>query len=214
VNIGRRVVLKLLRKDIAADPRVEERFNREARACAAVAHPNITTIYEVNRHEGLWYICMEYVEGRTLRSLLRNKGLIAIDDAIRFAAATADALAAAHDRGIVHRDIKPENIMVMPDGAVKVLDFGLAAFTSGALEPFEIGSMKTVEACRCDWLWRAGMAAARRSGRRPGAAIRARGGADRRAGVRSGVSGAGRRLQGGAPAREDPPARLPRALHS
>jgi len=144
-NIGRRVVLKLLRKDIAADPRVEERFNREARACAAVAHPNITTIYEVNRHEGLWYICMEFVEGRTLRSLLRNKGLIAIDDAIRFASGTADALAAAHDRGIVHRDIKPENIMVTADGAVKVLDFGLAAFTAGALEPFEIGSMKTVE---------------------------------------------------------------------
>ncbi len=144
-NIGRRVVLKLLRKDIAADPRVEERFNREARACAAVAHPNITTIYEVNRHEGLWYICMEYVEGRTLRALLRNKGLIPIDDAVRFASGTADALAAAHDRGIVHRDIKPENIMVTPDGAVKVLDFGLAAFTAGTLEPLEIGTMKTVE---------------------------------------------------------------------
>ncbi len=145
LNIGRRVVLKMLRRDIAVDPRVEERFNREARACAAVSHPNITTIYEVNRHEGNWYICMEYVEGKTLRALLREGGTLDIPEAVRIAAGTADALGAAHERGIVHRDIKPENIMLTPAGGIKVLDFGLAAFTGAALEPFEIGSMKTVE---------------------------------------------------------------------
>src|ERR1041384_7037290 len=92
LNIGRRVVLKLLKSDLAADPRMAERFHREARACAAVSHPNITTIYEVNRYEGSWYICMELIEGDTLRSILGRRGALGLDEAVRVAACAADAL--------------------------------------------------------------------------------------------------------------------------
>ena len=98
LNIGRRVVIKLLRSEVAGDPRVQERFQREARACASVSHPNITTIYEVNRHQDLWYICMEYIEGRTLRAMLREQALLPVVEAVRVAAA-ADGLGAAHGLG-------------------------------------------------------------------------------------------------------------------
>lgn len=143
VNIGRRVVLKLLKADLASDPRMEERFHREARASAAVAHPNITTIYEVNQYEGSWYICMEFLEGETLRSLIGRRGALPFAEAVRIAASTADALGAAHEVGIVHRDMKPENIMITSAGQVKVLDFGLAAFTDALIRPPDIGALET-----------------------------------------------------------------------
>ncbi len=143
VNIGRQVVLKLLKADLMSDARVEERFRREARACASVNHPNISIIYEVDRHKDVWFICMEFVEGRTLRALLRERTVLPLAEAVRVAASAADALGTAHDRGIVHRDMKPENIMLATSGQVKVLDFGLAAFTGGPLAPFDIGQMET-----------------------------------------------------------------------
>src|SRR5678815_2285958 len=143
INIGRRVVLKLLKADLASDPRMEERFHREARACAAVTHPNITTIFEVNRHEGSWYICMEFIEGETLRAILGRRGALPLAEAVRIAACAADALGAAHDIGIVHRDMKPENIMITTTGQVKVLDFGLAAFTDSLRQPLDIAMMDT-----------------------------------------------------------------------
>ncbi len=143
LNIGRTVVLKVLRDDLAGDPHTEERFRREARACASVSHPNISIIYEVDRHEGLWFICMEYVQGRTLRAMLREQGVLPLAEAVRIAVQTADALAAAHDRGIVHRDVKPENLMLTAMGQVKVLDFGLAVFTSRLLQPLEVAAMET-----------------------------------------------------------------------
>ena len=143
LNIGRKVVLKLLKGDLAADPQMAERFHREARACAAVVHPNITTIYEVDRHEGSWFICMEYVEGQTLRSRLRQSERLTLAMAVSVACGAADALGAAHQRGIVHRDMKPENIMLTPSGQVKVLDFGLAAFTTAMLKPLDLQAMQT-----------------------------------------------------------------------
>ncbi|HET6372732.1 MAG TPA: tetratricopeptide repeat protein [Candidatus Polarisedimenticolia bacterium] len=143
LNIGRKVVLKLLRSDLKTDSKMEERFRREARACASVNHPNISIIYEVNRHDDSWYICMEYVEGQTLRAILRERTSLPPGEVIRMAAATADALGAAHDLGIVHRDIKPENIMLATNGQTKVLDFGLAVFTSSLLTPLDIGSLQT-----------------------------------------------------------------------
>ena len=143
LNIGRKVVLKLLKSELASDPQMSERFHREARACAAVVHPNITTIYEVDRHEGSWFICMEYVEGQTLRARMRQGGRLTLAAAIQIACGASDALCAAHQRGIVHRDIKPENIMLTPAGQVKVLDFGLAAFTSAMLKPLDLESMET-----------------------------------------------------------------------
>ena len=143
MNIGRRVVLKLLKSDLAADPHMEERFHREARASAAVSHPNITTVFEVNRHEGIWYICMEYIEGETLRSILGRRGSLPPAEAVRLGVAVAEALGVAHEAGIVHRDMKPENIMVTTGGQVKVLDFGLAVFTNPLRQPLDIASMDT-----------------------------------------------------------------------
>src|SRR6202521_5296293 len=96
--------------------RFTERFGREARAIAALNHPNICTLYDVGPN----YLVMEYVEGES------PKGPMPLDDALRIAAQIRDALEAAHDKGIVHRDVKPANIKIRPDGTVKVLDFGLA----------------------------------------------------------------------------------------
>ena len=143
INIGRQVVLKLLKADLVSDARVEERFRREARACASVNHPNISIIYEVDRHEEMWFICMEFVEGLTLRAMLREQTVLPLAEAVRVAACAADALGAAHERGIVHRDMKPENIMLAASGQVKVLDFGLAVFTGGVLGALDIGQMET-----------------------------------------------------------------------
>ncbi|MFQ5701559.1 MAG: serine/threonine-protein kinase PknK [Acidobacteriota bacterium] len=145
LNIGRQVVLKVLRADLVTDSRVEERFRREARACASISHPNITTIFEVDKDQGISYICMEFVEGRTLRAILRERKMLPPPEVIRIAAGIAEALAAAHERGVVHRDIKPENIMMKPYGGIKVLDFGLATFTLSLLQPLDIGSLKTVD---------------------------------------------------------------------
>src|ERR1041385_5525602 len=98
-----------------------ERFEREARAVAALNHPNICTLFDVGPN----YLVMEMVEGETLADRLR-RGSISLDEALRIARQIADALQAAHEKGIVHRDLKPANIKIKTDGAVKVLDFGLA----------------------------------------------------------------------------------------
>jgi eukaryotic-like serine/threonine-protein kinase len=125
-TLGRRVALKLLPDYFTSNEHRLRRFKQEARAASILSHPNVCVIHEVGETEdGRPFITMEYVEGSTLRQRMsaRNLGLRgAVDIAIQI----ADALAAAHDAGIVHRDIKPENIILRPDGYVKVLDFGLA----------------------------------------------------------------------------------------
>ena len=124
-KLGRKVALKVLPGETARDPRRRERFEREAKAVAALNHPNIVTIYSVEEAAGIDFITMELVEGQTLRQLLPRGGL-SLGKVLDLAIPMADAIAAAHQQGITHRDLKPENILVSREGRVKVLDFGLA----------------------------------------------------------------------------------------
>jgi TolB-like protein/Tfp pilus assembly protein PilF len=130
-RLGRRVALKLLPHYLDKDERRLRRFEREARAAAALAHPNVCVIHEVDETaDGYHFITMEHVEGKTLRERI-GRARMSLEEALDTSVQVASALAAAHAAGIVHRDIKPENIMLRPDGQIKVLDFGLAKLTEG-----------------------------------------------------------------------------------
>jgi eukaryotic-like serine/threonine-protein kinase len=124
--LGRRVALKLLVEELAADDRATRRFVREARATARLAHPNVARVFDFGRDGGAPFLVMELLEGETLAARLAS-GPLGPAEAARITAAVADALEAAHQLGIVHRDVKPSNVMLTRDGEVKVLDFGIAA---------------------------------------------------------------------------------------
>ena len=129
-NLGRQVAIKVLPDTFVHDPERLARFEREARTLASLNHPNIASIYGLEKADGIRGLVMELVEGPTLAERIAQ-GPIAIDEALPIAKQIAEALEAAHEQGIVHRDLKPANVKVRPDGTVKVLDFGLAK----ALEP-------------------------------------------------------------------------------
>jgi two-component system LytT family response regulator len=124
-RLGRRVALKILPPEIAADPERMQRFVQEARLASALTHPNVATIYEIGRHQDLWFLAMEYVEGSPLSDRIRQ-GPLKTPEIVEIGLEIADALDDAHSKGIVHRDIKPANLMLTPRGHVKILDFGLA----------------------------------------------------------------------------------------
>ncbi len=124
-KLARDIALKVLPPDMAGDPDRLARFQREARAVAALNHPNVVTVYSVEECDNVHFITMELIEGQPLERLIAASGMPA-DRIIEVAGAIAEALAAAHEKGIVHRDLKPANVMVTNDGRVKVLDFGLA----------------------------------------------------------------------------------------
>jgi len=127
-RLSRSVALKVLPENLSVEPERLQRFEKEARSASALNHPNIVTIYGVGTAEGVSYIAMELVEGKTLRELL-HAGALPLRRLLPLAAQMADGLAKAHEAGIVHRDLKPENVMVTKDAFVKILDFGLAKLT-------------------------------------------------------------------------------------
>ena len=124
-RLGREVAVKVLPEHFASNPDRLARFEREAKAVAALSHPNILAIHDYGKHEAIAYAVMELLEGETLRGRL-NKGALAWREAIEVGAAIAEGVAAAHAKGIIHRDLKPENLFLTADGRVKILDFGLA----------------------------------------------------------------------------------------
>src|SRR4051812_20828943 len=127
-RLQRRVAIKLLARDRLPDARAYAQLQREARAASSLNHPNICTIYDIGEYGGEPYLVMELLQGETLASMIR-RGPLAIDEAVSIAVSVADALDAAHARGIVHRDVKPANIFVTTRGEAKLLDFGLARVT-------------------------------------------------------------------------------------
>jgi serine/threonine protein kinase/tetratricopeptide (TPR) repeat protein len=124
-KLGRTLVIKVLPAELTAREANLKRFEREARLASALDHPNICTIFDLNEINGIHFIAMQYIEGKNVRQLVNGRPL-SLESALSIALQTADALAAAHSRGIIHRDIKAGNVMVTPGGQVKVLDFGLA----------------------------------------------------------------------------------------
>jgi len=124
-RLGRTVAIKVLPARLAEDEPARARFEREARAVAALSHPNILSIYEFGQQNGIAFAVMELLEGETLRARL-GRGVLPIRKILQIGADLADGLAAAHEKGIVHRDLKPENVFLTVDGRVKILDFGLA----------------------------------------------------------------------------------------
>ncbi|HRB12645.1 MAG TPA: serine/threonine-protein kinase, partial [Vicinamibacteria bacterium] len=124
-KLGRHVAIKFLPAEMAQNPSLLERFQREARASSALNHPGICTVYEIDQHEGQHFIVMELLEGETLDKRIR-RGALELGALLEFGIQVADALESASAKGIVHRDLKPANIWLTSRGQAKILDFGLA----------------------------------------------------------------------------------------
>src|SRR5436190_1409437 len=136
-KLGRSVVIKVLPPELTAKEANLKRFEREARLASSLDHPNICTIFDLNDIEGVHFIAMQFVDGKNVRELVNGRPLD-LRSALPITIQVADALAAAHERGIVHRDVKAGNVMVTPPGQVKILDFGLAKLVDESAAPGNI----------------------------------------------------------------------------
>src|SRR5438876_6573131 len=125
IKLDRKVALKILPAELASNQDRMRRFTQEAKAAAALNHPNIAHIYEIGEHDGVNFIAMEFIDGQTLREMIHGQQT-ALTKLLRHLQHVADGLAKAHAAGIVHRDLKPDNVMITRDGHAKILDFGLA----------------------------------------------------------------------------------------
>jgi len=124
--LDREVAVKLLRGDLADDEKFVRRFQREAISASSLSHPNIVEMYDVGEDDGKYYIVMEYVDGKTLKSLVKRRGSLTLTEVIDIMLQLTSAVACAHDSYIIHRDIKPQNVLIKEDGTVKITDFGIA----------------------------------------------------------------------------------------
>ncbi|MDD3241615.1 MAG: Stk1 family PASTA domain-containing Ser/Thr kinase [Bacilli bacterium] len=126
VILDRKVAVKVLRGDLSNDEKFVRRFQREALSASSLTHPNIVEMYDVGESDGTYYIVMEYVEGKTLKQLIKKRGSITLSEAIDIMLQITDGITQAHDSYIIHRDLKPQNILIKEDGAIKITDFGIA----------------------------------------------------------------------------------------
>lgn len=124
--LERRVAVKILRGDLASDEKFVRRFQREAISASSLSHPNIVEMYDVGEDDGQYFIVMEYVEGKSLKSLIKKRGGLTLPEAMDIMLQLTDGIVCAHNSYIIHRDIKPQNIIVLDDGRVKITDFGIA----------------------------------------------------------------------------------------
>ena len=124
--LDRNVAVKVLRGDLANDEKFVRRFQREALSASSLSHPNIVEMYDVGEDDGQYYIVMEYVDGKTLKQVLKQRGHLSITEVVDIMLQLTDGLAHAHDAYIIHRDIKPQNIMILSNGMIKITDFGVA----------------------------------------------------------------------------------------
>ena len=124
--LEREVAVKILRGDLSNDEKFIKRFQREANSASSLRHPNVVEMYDVGEDEGKYFIVMEYVKGKTLKSLIKKRGALNLTEAIDIMLQVTSGIACAHDSYIIHRDIKPQNILILEDGRVKITDFGIA----------------------------------------------------------------------------------------
>ncbi len=124
--LNRKVAIKILRGDLANDEKFVRRFQREALSASSLSHPNIVEMYDVGEDDGMYYIVMEYIEGKTLKQLIKKRGSITLSEAIDIMLQLTDGITQAHDSYIIHRDLKPQNILIKDDGSIKITDFGIA----------------------------------------------------------------------------------------
>lgn len=124
--LDRNVAVKILRGDLADDDKFVRRFQREAISASSLSHPNIVEMYDVGEDDGKYFIVMEYVDGKTLKSLIKKRGALTLHEVIDIMMQLTSGIACAHDSYIIHRDIKPQNVLILDDGCVKITDFGIA----------------------------------------------------------------------------------------